>query len=372
MKKAKAVGIGIGVFVLIIVIILGLVYYSYTQIHVSLNDVSIHSIDWAPFSGSAIIKLILDGIAGNWFGAVFDLIEGINLNLIFGLSNNGFLPVYIPDLSYDLSINDIPVGKGYSDAELTINPGQTLELSALQNFKKNRLSSVASSIVSTGGIIDLHVSGTAHFKLLGMDIPIPFESSKQVSIADEIKKRVESEAEKYQQEKDSFTSSIKNSLGSILDSIKNFLGISDDSNHQAPIVSKQAPIVHEHAAILVIIFGDKFDFSLPAYQLKNNLIRFEGGDGNTIHRLASDVTLDYLFDSLKLKVDDKCFVFQDGRQFCTNKDYALKFFINGKQVNDIRNYESMDNDRILIVYGAETPEEIQQQLSELNTMKIIE
>jgi len=30
------------------------------------------------------------------------------------------------------------------------------------------------------------VSGTAYFNLLGLDVPIPFESSKQISISDEI------------------------------------------------------------------------------------------------------------------------------------------------------------------------------------------
>jgi hypothetical protein len=129
---------------------------------------------------------------------------------------------------------------------------------------------------------------------------------------------------------------------------------------------------HSHSAILVKIFGDTFDFSLPAYQLKTSWIHFEGGDGTTIHKHAKGVTLGYLFQSLKLKVDDKCFVFQDGRQFCTNEDYSLKFYINGEKVNDITTYEPMDKDRILITYGAETPEEIQAYLTQVNEQKIIE
>lgn len=44
-------------------------------------------------------------MTGNWLSAAFNLIEGINLNLIFGFSNSGILPVYISDLSYDLSVN---------------------------------------------------------------------------------------------------------------------------------------------------------------------------------------------------------------------------------------------------------------------------
>ena len=129
---------------------------------------------------------------------------------------------------------------------------------------------------------------------------------------------------------------------------------------------------HSHAAMLVKVFGDTFDFSLPAYQIKTSWIHFEGGDGTTIHKHATGVKLGYLFDSLRLTLDDKCFIFQDGRQFCTNEDYKLNFYINGEKVNDIRNYESMDKDRILIVYGAETPEEIQGLLLQLDNQAIIE
>lgn len=129
---------------------------------------------------------------------------------------------------------------------------------------------------------------------------------------------------------------------------------------------------HSHAAILVKVFGDTFDFSLPAYQIKTSWIHFEGGDGTTIHKHATGVKLGYLFQTLRLGLDDKCFVFQDGRQFCTNEDYTLKFYVNGEQVSDIRNYEFIDKDKILIAYGAETPEEIQGLLLQLDNQAIIE
>ena len=128
---------------------------------------------------------------------------------------------------------------------------------------------------------------------------------------------------------------------------------------------------HSHAAILVKIFGDSFDFSAPAYQIKSSWIHFEGRDGGTIHKHATGVTTGYLFETLALELDDQCFVFQDGRSFCTNDDYSLNFFINDKQVSDIREYEIIEDDRILITYGAETPEEIESQLLELNNQEII-
>lgn len=128
---------------------------------------------------------------------------------------------------------------------------------------------------------------------------------------------------------------------------------------------------HDHAGILVNIFGDSFDFSAPAYQIKSSWIHFEGRDAFTIHKHATGVTLGFLFDSLQLVLDDQCFVFQDGRSFCTNDDYVLQLYINWEKVSDIRDYEIVEDDRILIVYGAETPEEIDAMLFDLKSRELI-
>ena len=48
---------------------------------------------------------------------------------------------------------------------------------------------------------------------------------------------------------------------------------------------------HEHVSVLVRVFGDKFDFSGPAFQIKNSWIHFEAQDGTTIHRHSSGVTM---------------------------------------------------------------------------------
>jgi hypothetical protein len=128
---------------------------------------------------------------------------------------------------------------------------------------------------------------------------------------------------------------------------------------------------HSHAAILVKIFGDTFEFSGPAFQIKSSWIHFEGRDGSTIHKHATGVDLGYLFETLSIGLDDQCYVFPDGKQFCTNEDYTLKFFINREQVSDIRDYEIQEDDRILIVFGAETPEEIEAYLLQLDNQELI-
>ena len=132
---------------------------------------------------------------------------------------------------------------------------------------------------------------------------------------------------------------------------------------------------HEHAGILVKIFDDTFDFTAPTYQIKSSWIHFEESDGKTVHRHASGVTLGYLFDTLNIGLDDKCYRFPDGRNFCTVEDkegeeYSLKFYINHEKVNDIHNYIINDGDRILISYGNESQEKINDQLLELDSQII--
>ena len=54
------------------------------------------------------------------------------------------------------------------------------------------------------------------------------------------------------------------------------------------------------------------------------------------------------------------YVFPDGKSFCTNDEYSLKYFINGESVSDIRDYEIIEDDKILITFGGETDEQIQE------------
>ena len=128
---------------------------------------------------------------------------------------------------------------------------------------------------------------------------------------------------------------------------------------------------HSHAGILVKIFGDEFDFSAPAYQIKSPWIHFESRDGSTIHKHATGVELEYLFNSLSIGIDDQCYVFPDGKSFCTNDEYSLKYFINEKPVSDIRDYEIIEDDKILITFGGETDEQIQGYLTQLRNQELI-
>ncbi len=128
---------------------------------------------------------------------------------------------------------------------------------------------------------------------------------------------------------------------------------------------------HAHAALLVKIFSDTMEFSNPAFQIKSSWIHFEGRDGTTIHKHATGVNLGYLFETLAIGLDDQCYKFTDGREYCSNEDYELKFFVNREQMPDIREYEIMEDDRILILYGNETPEEVEAYLLQLDNQPLV-
>ena len=176
------------VIVTIIAIVIGLVAYSYTQIQLSLENVSYQGLDFATPSGATLFKLAADFLTNNWIGFALTLVTGVKLGLAFGLSNHGFFPVYIPDVSYDILVNGIKMGQGQSHISSTINPGETRSFQDnVQDYQFNAMEPAITSIVDAGGMANFQVSGTAYFNFLGINVPVPFQSSKQINVVDEIK-----------------------------------------------------------------------------------------------------------------------------------------------------------------------------------------
>lgn len=152
-----------------------------------------------------------------------------------------------------------------------------------------------------------------------------------------------------------------------------FIDISSNNPLSGPHNAGKLNGEHEHAGILVRIFGDKFDFSGTGFQVKSPYIHFEGQDGNTIHRHAANVALGFLFDSIHVGLTDTCYIFPDKKPehtFCTNDDYTLKFFVNHEQKSSIRDYVLQEDDRILVLYGNENQTQIDNYLKELDSQII--
>ncbi|HEX6646005.1 MAG TPA: hypothetical protein VF047_02370 [Nitrososphaeraceae archaeon] len=129
---------------------------------------------------------------------------------------------------------------------------------------------------------------------------------------------------------------------------------------------------HQHAAFLVKVNGENIDFSQPQYQVVSDFIHVENGDGTTLHRHATNVTFADFLETVKMDIDEEnnCLVFTNGTQYCNNNDNQLRTFVNGNSGESISDYVINDNDRLLVIYGNETEEQLTEALDELNKIEI--
>ena len=141
----------------------------------------------------------------------------------------------------------------------------------------------------------------------------------------------------------------------------------NNNNNYGPVGS-----AHEHAAFAIKINGKQIDFSQPKYQLQSRLIHVEGGDGTTLHRHATGVPFAEFLKSVNMNIENGCFTLDDGKQYCNNDINKLRFFINGNETESINNYVINPNDRILVIYGNENADQINQELAALREAEIKE
>ena len=73
-----------------------------------------------------------------------------------------------------------------------------------------------------------------------------------------------------------------------------------------------------------------------------------------------------------MNIGNGCFTLDDGNQYCNNDVNKLRFFINGNETESINNYVINPNDRILVIYGNENADQINQELAALRETEIIE
>ncbi len=170
----------------------GTVGYSYSKLGGQVTGVSYGGINWAPLSPGLLLRIGADALVGIYVGAALNLINSIKFNIQIALINNGVLPVYIPDETHDLAINGLEVGGGSATVDTTLNAGQTITVPVEQDLATSRVTEIASSIVASGGNLDVQVNGQAHFSLIGIPISIPYHAERQISIYQELKNYVES------------------------------------------------------------------------------------------------------------------------------------------------------------------------------------
>lgn len=165
--------------------------YSYTQLSGQITNVSYGGLTWAQPSATVVLELGADFLTGNYIGLAMTLVTGIDVIAEISISNGGILPVSIPSESHDLIVNGIDLGSGSSSVSETVNPGQTITVPVQQTIDTSSLSQLATSIVTSGGNLDIQINGDAHLSILGLPVNVPFEKSTQISLIQEIEQHIQ-------------------------------------------------------------------------------------------------------------------------------------------------------------------------------------
>lgn len=115
---------------------------------------------------------------------------------------------------------------------------------------------------------------------------------------------------------------------------------------------------HDHADFIVYINDERIDFSQEQFQVRSSYVHLEGGDGDVIHMHATNVNLGFTFQTLGMRITPTSISTQDGQLYQNGGGRELQVHVNGVRIDDPANYVIQPLDKILIVYGDETDEEI--------------
>jgi len=134
------------------------------------------------------------------------------------------------------------------------------------------------------------------------------------------------------------------------------------SNNFGPLGS-----THRHADLKVYVLGNPIDFGVSKYQLQDELTHFENRDGDVAHTHATGITLGFLFETLRMKIDGNCLTSEAGNTYCNKGNAELKVFVKSTgtdwdQIFYPSDYRIQDLDKILVTYGTENEEGIKTQM----------
>ena len=119
---------------------------------------------------------------------------------------------------------------------------------------------------------------------------------------------------------------------------------------------------HVHADFKVVINGKILNFSDEKYAEESRPPAFahlHDNDGDVMHKHALNVTFSYFMKaSTGFILNDSCIVDDRNIQYCSHSANQLKMKVNHREVESIQAYSPRDLDRILLIYGVYTGDEI--------------
>jgi hypothetical protein len=119
--------------------------------------------------------------------------------------------------------------------------------------------------------------------------------------------------------------------------------------------------VHVHSDLLIVINGEALDLTGDKYQSTatssaHSDIHLHDNDDDVLHRHAEGITLAMFLESIGFILTEDCITTDAGASHCTNDSNTLSLYVNEELHPSPLTYISAEEDRILLIYGENSPE----------------
>ena len=124
---------------------------------------------------------------------------------------------------------------------------------------------------------------------------------------------------------------------------------------------------HIHADFLVVLNNSIMNFSNKEFmsELHNEQhshVHLHDMNGNVIHYHEENITLETFFISLNMSFNQSCFISHENISYCEDETNSLQMFVNEEMNEEMNSYVAQDLDKILIIYGNYSDDEIEHYI----------
>lgn len=139
---------------------------------------------------------------------------------------------------------------------------------------------------------------------------------------------------------------------------------SSEQHEQVAVKDEQEVVVDYQASFAIFTNGTRRIFTDQKYHNQSKGAFLQGENPNIVHVKKDTITWDDFFKTLPMQLTKECLVTGTQQTFCTGTNGTLKFYRNGKEDKDALNKVIKNGDQLLVSYGSENENQIQQQLQQ--------
>lgn len=133
----------------------------------------------------------------------------------------------------------------------------------------------------------------------------------------------------------------------------------------SPIPTKPQEFKPFTASFAIFTNGTFRIFTASMYHNRSKDVFITADNPNIVRVQKTGIAWGDFFDTLPMQLTKTCLVTGTKQTFCTNEGGTLRFYINGKQKTDALEEMIRPGDQLLVSYGNESQEEIEQQLRQV-------